>query len=344
MSMSQKDAVLGDQGSSGALLGRLAFMMFLQYFVQGAYLPIASVYVERTLGFTSMQVGLFVSALAIGPILAPFIVGQLVDRFFATERVMAGCHLVGGILMLLLARQTEVWPVIILGAVYSILYVPTMMLTNSLAFQHLKESEMEFPWIRLCGTLGFIVPAYLIELWWLQGLTGAEVDQARAIAFTLSGTVGIAMAVYCLSLPHTPPERKKQNYAPGIVVRMLRNQDFLVLVVVSFLIAIAHQFVVVWYSPFMRDILDTGGWGAYEQSISSIGQICELAVLAGLGLLIKKLGFKRTMLLGTCAYLLRCLLFASVFYLDPPATGKVVMAATGQALHGFCFGCFMAVG
>ncbi len=343
MSMPQKE-ILGSQGSSGVLLGRLSLMMFLQYFVQGAYLPIASVYVERTLGFSSMQVGLFVSALAIGPILAPFIVGQLVDRFFATEWVMAACHLMGGVLMLALARQTDVWPVIILGTVYSILYVPTMMLTNSLAFQHLKDSEMEFPWIRLCGTLGFIVPAYFIEFWWLRGLTGVELNTARSIVFTLSGIAGIVMAFYCLTLPHTPPECKKHSYAPGVVVRMLRNQDFLILVVVSFLIAIAHQFVVVWYSPFMRDILDTGGWGAYEQSISSIGQICELAVLAGLGLLIKRLGFKRVMLLGLCAYLLRCLLFAMVFYLDQSATTRVIIAAAGQALHGFCFGCFMAVG
>jgi MFS family permease len=203
---------------------------------------------------------------------------------------------------------------------------------------------MEFPWIRLCGTLGFIVPAYLIEFWWLRGLTGSELEQARAIAFTLSGIVGVAMAAYCLTLPHTPPERQERNYAPGIVVGMLRNRDFLVLVLVSFLIAIAHQFVVVWYSPFMRDILDSGGWGAYEQSISSIGQVCELAVLFGLGLLIKTLGFKRTMLLGTGAYLLRCLLFALVFSIDASAAQRVVIAAAGQALHGFCFGCFMAVG
>jgi len=93
----------------------------------------------------------------------------------------------------------------------------------------------------------------------------------------------------------------------------------------------------------LRTILDVGGWGAYEQSISSVGQICELAVLAGLGLLIKSLGFKRTMLIGATAYLLRCLLFAMVFSLDPPFYGKLLLAAVGQALHGFCFGCFLAV-
>ncbi|MHB0957445.1 MAG: MFS transporter [Pirellulaceae bacterium] len=344
MTTTKDVAVRGGTGSQGMLLGRLSLMMFLQYFVQGAYLPIASVYVERSLGFTPMQVGIFISALAIGPILAPFFVGQLVDRWFATERVMAVCHMVGGVLMLLLAVQTQVWPVIVLGTVYSILYVPTMMLTNSLAFQHLRNSDMEFPWIRLFGTLGYIVPAYVIESWWLRNLGGLELDRARAFAFVLSGIVGIGMGLYCLSLPHTPPVGRKQNYAPGVVISMLRQQAFLVLVVVSFLIAIVHQFVVAWYGPFLRTILDTGGWGAWEQRISSVGQVCEIGVLAVLGLLIKRLGYKRVMLLGISAYLLRALLFALVFTLEMPFAARIILAGAGQALHGFCFGCFMAVG
>jgi MFS family permease len=196
----------------------------------------------------------------------------------------------------------------------------------------------------LFGTLGFIVPAYLVEFWWLRGLDGETLDRARAIAFVLSGMVGIVMGVYCLTLPSTPAQRREdRKYAPGVVISMLKNRDFLVLVVVSFFIAIAHQFVVVWYSPFLRAILDTGGWGAYEQSISSVGQICELGVLAILGLLIKQLGFKWTMLLGLTAYTLRCLLFTLVFSLDLPFTGKLMIAAVGQALHGFCFGAFLAV-
>ena len=331
--------------SSFPMLSLLSVMMFLQYFVQGCYLPIASVYVKDALGFTAVQVGTFISALAVGPILAPFIVGQLVDRMFATQRVMAFCHVLGGLLMLVLYTQTDAWTVIVLGTAYSILYVPTMMLTNSLAFHHLKNSDMEFPWVRLCGTLGYIVPAYMIEFWWLRGLQGEALDRARGIAFALSGLAGIAMGLYCLSLPHTPAQsHERRKYAPGVVVSMLRQRHFLVLVLVSFFIAIAHQFVIAWYGPFLRAILDEGGWGAYEQSISSVGQICELGVLAVLGLMIKRLGFKRTMLLGAVAYLLRCLIFASVFSLDPPFTGKLILAATGQALHGFCFGCFMAVG
>lgn len=345
MSHVAESSELSGSRSPITLLSRLALMMFLQYFVQGAYLPIASVYVERALGFDSAQIGYFISALAIGPILAPFVLGQIVDRFFSTERVMAFCHLVGGLLMIALFFETRVWPVIILGTAYSVLYVPTMMLSNSLAFRHLRDRDVEFPRIRIFGTLGYIVPAYIIEFWWLRGLQGDQLNHARGFAFALSGIVGIAMAVYCMSLPGTPPEpRHQRKYAPGVVISMLAQRDFLVLIIVSFFIAMAHQFVVAWYSPFVRDILDQAKFGAYEQSISSLGQICELAVLAFLGLLIRRLGYKGTLLLGATAYLARCLLFAAVFYLDPPSTGKLLLAALGQSLHGFCFGCFFAVG
>lgn len=330
--------------SSAVLLGRLALMMFLQYFVQGAYLPVASVYVERSLGFSEQQVGYFIAALAIGPIVAPFVVGQLVDRLFATERVMAVCHLVGGVLMLALYTQRHVWAVIVLGTLYSILYVPTMMLANSLAFRHLKDRELEFPWVRLFGTLGYIAPAYLVEFWWLRGLEGAQLQHARGVVFALSGLAGLVMAAYCMTLPRTPPQQHAaRKYAPGAVVAMLRRRDFLCLVVVGFFIAMAHQFVVAWNSPFLRDILDTGGKGAYEQSLSSLGQICELAVLASLGLVLRHIGFKATMLLGALAYLSRCVLFALVFSLDPPFAGKLALAGVGQALHGLCFGFFLAV-
>jgi len=324
---------------------RLSVMMFLQYFVQGAYLPVVSVYVREALGFSNTQIGYFSAALAVGPMLAPFLVGQFVDRYFATERVMAFCHLAGGVLMLCLWTQTEPWMIIGIGMVYSLLYVPTMMLSNLIAFRHLTNSDAQFPRVRLFGTIGFILPAYLVEFWWLYELEGAVLQNARGIVFVLSGGVGILLGLYCLSLPNTPPQPgKERTYAPATVLRMFRHRDFAVLVVVSFFIAIAHQFFFVWNSPFLRDILDSGGvTGAYEQSISSVGQICEIGVMAGLGLLIGRLGFKWTMTIGAFAYTLRCVLLGLVFAVDPPFAGKLAIATVGQALHGFCFGCFMAV-
>ena len=327
------------------MLTRLSVMMFLQYFVQGAYLPVVSVYVRDALGFTNTQIGIFSAALSVGPMLAPFLVGQFVDRYFNTERVMAFCHLTGGVLMLVLFSQTDPWIVIGLGTVYSLLYVPTMMLSNLIAFRHLTNSDVQFPRTRLFGTIGFIVPAYLVEFWWLQGLGGTELQTARAIVFALSGGVGILLGLYCLTLPHTPPQPdEKRTYAPAAVLRMMQQRDFAVLVIVSFFIAVAHQFFFVWNSPFLRDILDSGNVkGAYEQSISSVGQVCEIGVMAILGMFIGRLGFKWTMTLGALAYTLRCVLLGLVFAIHPPFAGKIAIAVTGQALHGFCFGCFLAV-
>ncbi len=323
---------------------RLWLMMFLQYFVQGCYLPVASVYVEKALGFSGLQVGIFGALLAVGPLLTPVLLGQIVDRHFATQKVLGICHILAGLLMLVLFTQTNIWSVMILGAVYSTLYVPTMMLTNSLAFHHLHNREREFPWVRAFGTLGFIVPAYLVEFWWLRGLAGEELNAARGIIFALSGTMGLAMGVYSLSLPHTPPQqRDDRRFAPGVVIGLLRHRYFLMFIVISFVIAITHQFFFVWNSVFLRAILDSGGiTGAFEQSISSIGQICELAVMAVLGFGIARFGFKLTMLVGAVAYALRCVLFALVFSLDPPFAGKMALACVGQAMHGFCFGCFLA--
>jgi nucleoside transporter len=327
------------------LYWRLCLMMFLQYFIQGSYLPIASVYVQDALGFTASQVGYFGMALALGPILTPFLFGQLVDRHFATERVVAFCHLAGGAVLLTLYLQTNVWLVIGLGALYSVLYVPTMMLTNALAFHHLKNSAREFPLIRLWGTIGFVAPAWWIEMVWLAGLEGQELNEARGLAFMLAGAVSLLMGLYCLILPHTPPQPgKARDFAPGAVVRSFLTQwNLLVLLVVTLLIGVAHQFFFVWNSPFLKDILRSGQWaGAAEQRIASIGQICEVAVMAGLGLAIVRYGFKRVMIVGILAYTLRCLIFAAVFAFALPFAARLALAGLGQALHGLCFGCFLA--
>jgi len=325
------------------LFPRLSLMMFLQYFVQGCYLPIAALYVEQQLGFSDRQIGYFISALAVGPILAPFLIGQIVDRAFSTERVMAFCHFVGGVLMLALFYQLKFWPVIVLATVYSVVYVPTMMLSNSLTFQHLKNSDMWFPWVRAFGTIGFITPAFIIEPLLMQ-IYGYELG----IAFALSGCVGILMGLYCLSLPHTPPAQKeKGSYAPGVVLAMLFQRHFLVIVGVTFLICIAHNYFFAFNSRFLEEILAGGGWenpDSYVLRISSIGQWCEIGVMAILGFWLTRFGFKWTLIGGAAAYMVRCLLFSVVFGLDLSFESQLTLACTGQALHGFCFGFFLAVG
>jgi nucleoside transporter len=330
--------------SSANLKVRLSVMMFLQYFVQGCYLPVVALYLQDALKFTPVQIGWFLSALAIGPLVAPFLVGQLVDRRFATQHVLTASHLLSGLVMLVLYVQKQFWLVVILGTVYSVLYVPTMMLTNALAFHHLRNRDREFPIVRLWGTIGFIMPAWLIELVFLRGLQGEPLNNARGVVLVTSGIAGIVMAMYSLALPHTPPTRKtSRSFAPGAALQLVRQRRFLVLVVISFLIGVVHNYYFALNSPFLKSILVSGGvLGAWEQRISSLGQIAEIGVMAVLGLAIARLGFKRVMLIGTLAYLIRCLIFAAADYLHAPFAATMTIVCLGQLLHGLCFGCFMA--
>lgn len=335
-------------------------MMFLQYFIQGSYLPVISAYLQDGLGFGSREIGMFGAALALGPLVAPFVVGQLVDRLFATQHVLFVCHLLGGILMVVLYGLTEFLPILILGALYSTLYVPTMMLTNSLAFHHLADREREFPLVRVWGTIGFVLPAWCIEPFYLSHFEGDALDTARGIVLITAGVSGLLMAFYCLTLPHTPPAKTAtSDFAPAKVMGLLFRRNFAVLVGVSVLIAIVHQYFFVWNSPYLRDFLDRLGIeGAAEQRISSLGQIAEIAVMVALGWSLKRLGFKITMLVGCLAYTLRFLLLAMAIRVEGGtaeliANGWFVTAngpgwlamglvGVGEALHGFCFGCFLA--
>jgi len=331
---------------AAALKTRLCLMMFIQYFVQGCYLPIISLYLKQTLGFSSEHIGYFGSALAVGPLFAPFVIGQLVDRKFATDRVLAFCHLSGGVTMLALYQQTSITPILVLGVLYSVLYVPSMMLTNSLTFYHLKDEERErfFPWIRLFGTLGFIVPAWLIEPVFLKGLKGTELDQGRGVALMAAGIAGLVMGVYSLLLPHTPPiPDPDRKFAPGLAIRLVRQQRFLILISVSIIVAIVHKFFFVVNSPYLNYILsECGIQDAWEQRLSSLGQIAEIAVMASLGWMIKRVGFKQTMLLGISAYTLRCVIFAFAPTLSASTGPTMALVCVGQLMHGLCFGCFLA--
>ena len=332
---------------------RLYLMMFIQYFVQGSYLPIISRYLEQSLGFTPNQLGVFGAALAVGAMLAPFVLGQLVDRHFATERVLVACHATGGIIMLILyglgngwLGNSVFWPAIILGTIYSTLYMPTLMLTNSLTFHHLKNRDREFPMIRVWGTIGFVVPAWMIEAVLLKDLKGDELVAARGIALLVAGVAGLVMAGYSLTLPHTPPEKKADDadFAPGKVAVLLRGRTFLMLTIVSLIVAVVHKFYFVWNSPFLGMILEKGNIeSAWEQRISSIGQISEVAIMAGLAFSIARIGFKWTMFVGTVAYLVRCLLFTFASVTDASFGFVMTLTCLGQALHGVCFGCFLAV-
>jgi nucleoside transporter len=335
----------------GAIKPRLGGMMFLQYAVWGFWLPILARYLqaeEGGLGFTPGQVGWILGlAASSGAIVAPFLAGQIADRYFATEKFLAALLLIGGVILWVVSYQTSFAAWLILSVLYSIVYQPTIALTNSLAFANLKDAD-EFPRVRVWGTIGWIAASWIFPWVVLQTnlqfqllppfLVGEEVadSTARIVdAMKWSGTVSILYAVYSFfALPHTPPKRDAvESLAFAKAFALLRHPSFALLVAASLPISVIHQIYFVQTSPFLGEAL--GLKNSHIGPAMSIGQFAEIGVLAALPFMLKALGFRWTMCIGGMAYFLRYAIFGTLGL-------PVAVIVSSQALHGFCFACFFA--
>ncbi len=336
---------------------RLSLMMFLQYAIWGAWLPILYPFISGHRKFSDGQVSAVFAAGAAGAILGPFIAGQLADRKFATEKMLAVSHFVGAGLVWFLAATSEFWPFVAISALYGLIYAPTLALTNSLAFAHLPNRDEDFGPVRLWGTIGWIVVGILVGQILLhqytpEGKTPAEVEAAqnagRAVAFHISAILGVVMGFFCLTLPHTPPSAKpKQASAVGEALAEIKVQPLLLLFAIAIPISMVHQFHFVHTGGFLsklqgnpaadgfvkwvNSILGVGGGG-----LMTIGQMSEMLVLAAMPVLATKLSRKTLLLTGIAAYALRMAIFAY-------APDNVPLVMAGLALHGLCFGCFIFV-
>lgn len=337
-----------------ALKPRLSAMMFLQYAIWGAWLPILFPYLKDYRGFSNEQIGTMFMVGAVGAILAPFFAGQIADRFFATEKYVALSHLVGAVLMWKLADIETYDDFLWFSLAYSLVYCPTMPLTNAIAFHHLPDRDRDFGRVRLWGTIGWIVVGIAIGQWLLHHHTPAgdpsqaAIDAAyaagRADAFRLSAVLGAIMGVFAFTLPHTPPTRGAQANATFEALGEIKYQPLISLFLISIPIACIHQFYFVHTSGFLsafqskaateiNSIFGVGGGG-----LMTIGQMSEIAVLAVIPVIAKRVPRKSILLVGCAAYALRMLLFAHIERWGLPPIPTLVFAI---ALHGVCFGCFI---
>jgi nucleoside transporter len=334
---------------------RLSVMMFLQYAIWGAWLPILFPFLQQQRHFSNDQIGTMFVVGAIGAIVAPFVAGQIADRFFATEKYVGLSHLVGAGLMWKLADIETYEGFLWFSLAYSIVYCPTMPLTNSLAFHHLPDRDRDFGKVRLWGTIGWIVVGIAVGQWLLHHWTPAgdapqvELDAAyaagRADAFRLSAILGLVMGLYSFTLPHTPPMRGERKNATFAALREIGRSPLLQLFLITVPIACIHQFYFVHTSGFLsvfqskaatslNAIFGVGGGG-----LMTIGQMSEIAVLAFIPLIAKKVARKPILMVGCAAYALRMALFAYVH--EFPQDLQIAVLVAGVALHGVCFGCFL---
>jgi nucleoside transporter len=341
---------------------KLCLMMFLQIFIWGAWYEIGFSYIP-SLGFDKMQTNLVFWAFNVGALVALMFSTQFADRMFAAEKFLGISHLIGGAAMLGLfflhpapGQKGDFWPFFGLMLLHSIFYVPTVSITNSIAFANLRNPAKEFGPVRVWGTIGWIAASwpfiFILVNWaavpkmgdvgfaeWLgkalgTPLTGETLRDGQRYVFLVAALASFVLAVISPFLPHTPPKPATGEDALATLkaAKLLRHPYVAVLFLVTFIDAAVHQSFFYWtYDFLVTDIKIPSNWAS---PVMKIGQIAEILTMLILGWVLKGLGWRMTMTLGVLGHAARFAVFA--YYPEPWA------AITVNVLHGICYAFFFA--
>jgi nucleoside transporter len=334
---------------------RLSVMMFLEFFIWGAWLPLIFGYLPA-LKFDDNQQFFILGAFNFAAIVAMFFSTQFADRNFSAERFLAFSHLIGGVSIMGLAATKSFWPFFAFMLIHCLFYVPTISITNSIAFANVKDPQKDFGLVRLWGTIGWIAaswPFVLVLADWKQipdfgtvpfvdwlgavlkfGKTGDAFVEATRYTFIAAGAASLVLAAFSLLLPHTPPKpaaKGESQFAWLEAAKLLQVPFMLVLFIVTFIDATVHQCYFVWTGRYLMSIGIPGNW---VMPAMSVGQFAEIGTMAILGWFLKSMGWRWTMVIGILGHAVRFAVFA--FLPDP------VPAVLVNVLHGICYAFFFA--
>ncbi len=348
-------------------LGRrtlLSTMMFLEFAVWGAWFVVLVLYLKKELGFSGAQIGSIYGTMALGTIFAPLFIGQIADRYFSSEKLMAVLHLAGAGLLYAMATVKTFESLFAVSLIYALLYSPTLVLANSITFAHVPDGGRDFPRIRVFGTIGWIVANLLVGQVLVDvpnpaDPTGPMLHGAETHApLLLAAGFSVVLGLFSFFLPHTPPAGKAGDAFPALrAVGLLRSPSFAVFFGVSFVITIVLAFYYTFTSDYLTDstlaklpeaarhITINLGFRQIPltldaATVMTIGQISEMFLLPFLPWFLRTMGMKWVLAMGMAAWGLRYLLFALGAH--DAVSPWIVIASL--ALHGVCFDFFFAAG
>ncbi len=305
---------------------KLSIFMFLQYFIWGAWYVSLGTYLATTLKFGGEQIGAAYGAFAIGSMISPFFVGLIADRFFASERLLAVLGILGGVAMFALAQMQSFGAFYPMLIVYCALYAPTLALGNSVSLHHLANAKEDFPRIKVLSAVGWIAGGVTLSL--LKG-------EQSTVQFYLAGIVSVAFGLFSLALPHTPPRKTGQDVSLYEILgldalALMKKPSFAIFIVCMFLICIPLYFYFVMMGIYLTELQWTNLAGKL-----TLAQISDMVFLFLLAMMLKRLGYKKTIFIGILAWATRYFLLAQSVNSDAALQSAFIFGAI--LLHGVCY-------
>jgi len=312
---------------------KLSLMMFLEFFIWGAWFVTLGTYLVHNLRTSGTQVGVAFLTQSIGAIVAPFIIGLIADRFFAAQKILGVLHLAGAALLWrasTAADFTDFYPYIL---TYMILYMPTLALVNSISFRQMQNPQQEFAAIRVLGTLGWIVAGLTIG--WLHW----EQTNALVLTFRMAAGASLVLGLFSFTLPATPPVPRSGPVGLGDLlgleaIGLLKNRSYLIFFLASIAICVPLSFYYGFTNLFLNEVGMKSAAG-----VQSLGQVSEVLFMLLIPVFFVRLGVKKMLAIGMLAWVVRYLFFA---YGNGGSSYWLLIA--GIVVHGICYDFFFVTG
>lgn len=308
-------------------ISKLSLMMLLEYFIWGSWYVTMSTYMSTFLNSSGIQIGAAYSALAIATMISPFFVGMVADRFFSAQKIMGVLHLVGAVLLYLATQITDNTAFYWIVLFYSLCYMPTIALSNSIAFSQMNDPGKQFPWIRVFGTVGWIVAGLMLTKVSLQN------------TFIMAASASFALGLFSFLLPDTPPKGKASSTSASSALGaeafvLFKNKPYFIFFIAAILVCIPLSFYYGFANLFLNQVGLENATGKM-----TLGQVSEAVFILAIPFLFNSIGVKKMIMIGMIAWVLRYVCFA---YGNVDA--NLWMLYAGIILHGICYDFFFVTG